>query len=215
MPARTRAGMSGKRPKATLVIMTSGTDEEDEEISVPVVVGRALCNLKRKGELKSVTHSELLSVLSETQRSCAKEKALAYLERRDLSKRELEQRLSKDGFPSFARDFAVEFAIRCKYIDDERYLQRFAQTKQDAGWGEIRIKRELRSRGIDVTEYDGWPEDYIDVNGERERAYTIALRKHVLEPNAYAKLVRFLLGRGFAYGVATSVAKEVLDCSGL
>ena len=195
MPARSRAGMSGKRPKASLVILASGADEEDEKISVPVVVGRALANLKRKGELNSVTRSELLNVLSDTQRSCAKEKMLAYLELRDLSKHELDHRLSKDGFPAFARDSAAEFAIRCNFIDDERYLQRFAQTKQDAGWGEARIKRELRLRGIDVSEYSGWPEDYIDMNGERERAYAVALRKNVREPNAYAKLVRFLLGR--------------------
>ena len=63
---------------------------------------------------------------------------------------------------------------------------------------------------MDTERLPGWPYDYADPDDEFERAMGIASRKRVREPNAYAKLVRFLMGRGFSTDVSMRAAKQTL-----
>ena len=161
--------------------------------------------------LSSCTRQELLDALSETQRMCAKNRMLALLERRDMAKGEISSRLALDGYPRFAQEYAMEVGKRCQLLDDERFAERFAHSKMALGWGCKRIEHELYKRGIDASQLPGWPDDYVDVESEYDRACEVARRKHVREPNAQAKLARFLVGRGFSYGIALSVAKETLS----
>ena len=209
MPSRNSAGMGAYRPKASLLLY--GRDGTSEEVTLPVAVGRAMRARRKSGELgREVPRSELLGKLSELQRACAKERMLSLLERRDHSRKELSDRLAQDGYPTFAREAALEVGERCGLIDDELFAERFVHAKSAGGWGMGRIERELGRRGVDVSQLAGWPDDFIDAEGEFDRALAAASRKHVREPNAYAKLVRFLMGRGFSYGVAKRAATQTL-----
>ena len=204
IPSRSRKA-GGSRARATLVLHD---EDELEEIAIPIVVARKLKGFTELGELP---REEILSRLSDVQRACAKEQMFSCLERRDLSVEEVKRRLASLGFPRFAQDYAIEVGKRCEVLDDERYAQRFARGKSLGGWGQRRIEQALGRRGVDVSGLEGWPEEFIDVDGEYGRAMAVASRKRVREPNAYAKLVRFLLGRGFSYGIAKSAAQSVLE----
>lgn len=206
-PAQRRARSWADRPRATLVIEACN---DGEEVLLPVVVGKALNRRRKRGELRKATRKELLDAVSDLQRSCAKERLFEHLQRRDMSKGEVASRLARDGFPRFAQEHALAVGERCGLLDDQKYAERFAHRKSLGGWGLKRIEMELGKRGIDVSVLAGWPEDYLEVEGEYRRALEVAKRKHVSEPNACGKLARFLMGRGFSYGIALKAAQESL-----
>ena len=208
LPERSQTLAYGRKPLASLVLWAEGKDAE--EISVPVAVARSLDHRRKRGELNDVTRKELLDTISELQRECAKDCMLGLLERRDMSTGEVTDRLTRKGYPRFAREHAIEVGKRCALLDDEHFAERFAHSKSLTGWGIHRIEAELRNRGIDVSNYAGWPEDFLDVDGEYDRALAVASRKHVREPNARAKMARFLVGGAFSTGIAIRAAEEAL-----
>ena len=207
MPDRA-SGMRDPKPCATLLLVYADGDEET--IQVPKAVARSM--RKKRSELAQdgLKRGELLSCLSDVQRSCAKERMISMLERRDSSKGEVLRRLKRDGYPIFAREHAIEVGERCGLLDDELFAERFARSKSAGGWGRRRIAFELDRRGIDVHAFNGWPDDFIDPGEEYEHAREIAARKSVSEPNARMKLARFLAGRGFELDLAYRVAEETL-----
>ena len=207
LPSRREASFGTPR-RATLAVLAEASGEED--IDVPMAVGRALRARGKAGELGAVSRSELLDALTQLQKECAKQRMLFLLERRDMSREEVRKRLARDGYPRFAQEHAIEVGERCGLLDDVLFAERFARSKSLGGWGVRRIEMELGRRGIDVASLAGWPEDFLDMEDEYERALGVAARKHVKEPNAHAKLARFLVGRGFSYDVAMRAARATL-----
>lgn len=207
LPSRREVSFGTPR-RATLAILAEGSVEED--ISIPVAVGRALRARSKQGKLRAVSRCELLDALTQLQKECAKQRMLCLLERRDMARDEVRKRLARDGYPRFAQDYAIEVGERCGLLDDTLFVERFARSKSLGGWGVHRIEMELGSRGIDVGSLPGWPDDFLDMDDEYERAVAAAERKHVKEPNACVKLARFLVGRGFSYDVAMRAARATL-----
>lgn len=208
MPERS-AGMREVKPRALLLIAYEGGDEET--LRVPVAVARAMRSKHTELGEKGMARSDLLSCVSDLQRECAKDRMVSLLERRDCSKAEVLQRLSREGFPTFAQEHALEVGVRCGLLNDALFAERFARSKSMSGWGKRRIEYELGRRGVDVHALVGWPDEFFDVDDEYRRACEVAARKHVREPNARMKLARFLVGRGFAHDLAFRAAEEALD----
>ena len=131
--------------------------------------------------------------------------------RRDYSARELSERLRRDGYASSVVEEIVSRACEVGIVDDARYGAAFARSKVLAGWGSVKIERELARRGVATSDIPGWPEEFLSPDDERERARSLASRRRLTGRNDYAKIVRFLCGRGFALDLASSVARETLS----
>lgn len=200
--------MAGKTPRATLFV--SSADHGDETFSIPVVVGRRLESLFAADRRAPSCRAELLHEVREISRSCAHERMEALVGRRDYSRAELSERLLRDGYRSEVVEELVERAVGVGIVDDARYAAAFARSKVMAGWGRMKIERELSRRGISPTDVPGWPEDFVTFDDERERALSLASRRRLTGRNDYQKIVRFLCSRGFSVGISTSVAREVL-----
>ena len=104
----------------------------------------------------------------------------------------------------------MDKAKRGHVIDDMRFADVYIRTKVSAGWGSRRIERELSQKGIEASDVPGWPYEYFDMDDERERAYQLASRRRLSGKNDYAKIVRFLVARGFGMGDAKDAAARVL-----
>lgn len=180
-------------------------------MSVPASVARTLERIRRKEGCEARSRTEVLDLINKTTRSAARERVVRLLERRDYAAKEVRERLEREGFDKHLVWEVCERAVGIGLINDRRFAEFFVRAKVASGWGIERIVRELGMRGIDARELEGWPYDYLDPDAELTRAVDIASRKRVKEPNAYAKLVRFLVGRGFAYSVATGAARRVLN----
>ena len=208
LPER-KPGFGAGHAKASLA-MCAG-EAGTEYISVPVFVARTLGKAKKTGEADPHDRAALLRLVEETSTRCAQQRVVKLLERRDYSAKEVYEKLVQDGFRASLAQQAVRDAKTKKIINDIRYAESFVRSKVSAGWGMRRITHELDRRGVNVRELEGWPYDYLDPEDEYGRAMEVASRKRVSEPNAYAKLVRFLAHRGFSYDVASRAAKATLD----
>lgn len=209
LPARTARSLAGRPPRATLSVATS--ERGDEQWSLPVAVGRRLARVRDGEGTSPSSRAELLHLVGELSRSCGRERVEALVGRRDYSAHELAVRLARDGYRRALVDELVERARSCGLVDDARYASVFIRSKVAAGWGRSKIARELSRRGIEVGEVEGWPEEYFDADEERARALSLASRRRLTGKNDFERIVRFLCGRGFAYALASEVAREVTD----
>lgn len=211
LPGRGGRSTAGRPSRARLSVVSQTHGEESW--SVPVAVGRRLEALSREGD-GPACRSELLVRLGELSRACAHARMEELVGRRDYSARELTDRLLRDGYARSVAEEVVGRAREVGIVDDARYGAAFARSKALAGWGRIRIERELARRGVDAAEIPGWPEEVLSADEERERALALASRRRLTGKNDYQRLVRFLCGRGFAPSLATSVTREVLAANG-
>ena len=207
LPERGSVSLGGRRPLATLAICSESHGQE--RIPIPKAVGRRLVSLRESDGDQPSGRSELLYRVRVISLELARSKAEELLNRRDYSSSELAAKLSEAGYhPSVADEVVARF-VEVGLLDDRRFAELFARSKAAAGWGRIKIERELARRGVDATQLEGWPSGYLEED-ESETAFALASRRHLSGKNDFQKLVRFLCGRGFPMGVAMDAAKRVL-----
>lgn len=125
-----------------------------------------------------------------------KARALRTLARREHSRAELARKLAPRAESPEALDALLDALADKKQLSDERYAE--ARAHQLARkYGAARIRRELRSKGIDQP-----TADRVASGGELERARAILARKYhtrVDSPLERARRMRFLQSRGFSH----------------
>ena len=207
LPERGSASLGGRRPLATLAICSESHGQE--RIPIPKAVGRRLVSLLESDGDQPSGRSELLYRVRVISLELARSKAEELLNRRDYSSSELAAKLREAGYHSSVADVVVARFVEVGLLDDRRFAELFARSKAAAGWGRIKIERELARRGVDATQLEGWPSGYLEED-EPETAFALASRRRLSGKNDFQKLVRFLCGRGFPMGVAMDAAKRVL-----
>lgn len=129
-------------------------------------------------------------------------KAFVYLSYRALPVRMLWRKLIVAGFSEDAVSAAVELLKSRGYLDDESLCREYANALQRSkGYGAMRIKKELYSKGFDrecielaVEELEDTPDEVIIT--------TLRQRFPNLDPNdrqARTKAVRYLASKGYEY----------------
>lgn len=210
LPPKRVEGLCVVCPQGSVCIYTP--DEGRKYVPVPALVARSLARKRKTGDAKPQNERELMELIQAAKELAARERVCKLVERRDYASKELYDHLVQDGFERSLARQAVEHGVSIGLVSDERFAGAFVRGKMSAGWGMERIVRELYRRGIEANTLEGWPYEYLDPDEEFERALDVASRKHVRQPNAYAKMVRFLMGRGFSYQIATDVAKQTVEC---
>lgn len=199
----------GSWPKGDVRI--SSEDGTATHVSVPVSVARRLAKMQHEHELPNpIEQSRLMEAMQGLMRDAAAQLVYRLLAKRDYSILEVRKRLTAEGFPEDVERHTVQRFMDAGLLSNQRFADAFIRSKKSAGLGMQRIAYELSKRGVDVGEITGWPSAYACPDEERDRALAVASRKTVREPNAYAKMVRFLSGRGFSLAVSRSVAREVV-----
>ncbi|MFH0915589.1 MAG: regulatory protein RecX [bacterium] len=79
----------------------------------------------------------------------ARSRALRLLAARDRSRGEVESRLRKSGFDPEVIADTVTWLEGLGYLDDGRFAATYAAERLRAGWGERRVRAELRRKGVD------------------------------------------------------------------
>lgn len=107
----------------------------------------------------------------------------------------------------------VDLLVEEKYIDDLRYATAFARDKASiSGWGEVKIRHMLLSKGISAETID-------EALGEIDSGKASVRLQKLLEnkarslsgdPQRKLKLLRFALGRGYGYDEVRSVLDDLL-----
>ncbi len=134
----------------------------------------------------------------------AHEFALRALRYRDLSVRELDERLRAKGYGESERDDAIEALVRTGLVDDARYAESRAHQLAGRGAGDALIRHTLVRAGVEA---DLAADALLTIAPETERARIVVERR-----GTGPKTARYLLGKGFSEEtVSRVVASESAD----
>ena len=109
-----------------------------------------------------------------------------------------------------AAEKVLDVLVAEKYIDEQRYASAFARDKASlAGWGGTKIRYMLASKGIprDIVEHALEDIDDSKARIKLEKLMDNKFRSLKDDPQCRLKMLRFGLGRGYAY----EEVAEVLD----
>jgi regulatory protein len=175
------------------------TVHEDTLVSLRLLKGRRL------------SAEEWEALRREEDREDAYRSALAILERKARTSRELSEALKRKGYAPDIINSCLERLQARRMLDDSSYAKRFAEQRA-AGQrkGRRLIRQELLQRGIAKEDAERALGE-LDENVEREAAFTLAHKKWPqlkgeLRERRH-KLAAFLLRRGYPNGIV----KEALD----
>lgn len=131
--------------------------------------------------------------------SDANEMALRYLARRDYGCQELVRKLCQRGVEAGIAEQVVERLGENNLVSDERFAEAVARYRANNRYGPLRIRSELRHKGVD----DCWIDQALEPFAEQwhESAWEWVSRRHrgELDRKAQARLYRSGLQRGFSH----------------
>lgn len=152
-----------------------------------------------------LTDEELHELIQASDRRRAQEKALYLLEHRSHSKKELADKIARTAASKEAAQAAAEHMEELGLIDDEAYardLARYLFTRKR--FGTMRVKQELKQKGIDSLLIDELIEEYGSESEALDNIGEILNRKYFGWQNdekqkrrAFAALQRL----GYSYGL--------------
>jgi regulatory protein len=123
--------------------------------------------------------------------------ALRALRHRDLSARELDERLRAKGFGEIARHEALETLSRTGLLDDARFAESRSRSLAARGAGDAAIRHALRLAGVE----DSVIEDALaTLDPEEHRAAAIVERR-----GSRPKTARYLRGKGLSEEVVAGL----------
>lgn len=128
---------------------------------------------------------------------------------RDRSVEELRKRFVQEEFEESAIDQALEKALACGLLDDERFAAALVRTRLAADKGMRGIELELERNGINVYEHDRVLGEIFPSEGEEgERALRLLRRKPPQSKNKRDGAYRKLVSKGFSSEIAASAAHK-------
>ena len=133
-------------------------------------------------------------VLERLQRQCARMESCTFDVRRKALK-------AMEG-DADAADRIVSSLVKDRFVDDRRYAAAFAREKSSLqGWGPVKIRFQLRGKGIADSLIDAALEEVDTDSAADKLERLLAARSRQLEgdPQKRLKLLKFALGRGYAY----------------
>lgn len=131
-------------------------------------------------------------------RALAREKALEYLSRRQMSCAELKKKLIDKGEDEDVADYCVQWLEEHSLIDDESYAAAVARHYSAKGYGAGRVRTELSRRGISRELWDGALDAMPESNDKIDRFITSRL-KDPGDRDAVRKLSQALYRRGYSW----------------
>ncbi len=153
---------------------------------------------------EEITKEELDDIRERSGVNFAFDSAIKQISRSLKSESEIRTKLEEKGYTEEEANGAIEKLRSYGYVNDRAYAHAYVST-YGKDRGKLRLTYELGAKGIDKEIIDEvLPED------DTESAKALALKK-CKKYTEKEKLVRYLMGRGFAFDTAKKVSGEVLD----
>ena len=140
-------------------------------------------------------------------------KAMDLLARREYSRKELQQRLLQRDYAAELVDQVITQLLSECLLSDERFVESFINSRMQRGQGPVRIRAELRDRGIS----DDLIEAMLDMRDPvwRTSLYEIHARRFAGEmpttPGERARQQRFFTYRGFTSEQIRALFRQDVD----
>lgn len=125
--------------------------------------------------------------------------AVKQLSYRDLSKSTLLKKLISKGHSEDACEYAIAYLEQRNLIDDKRYAESMLRSYSRRGYGNARIKQELKMRGVsndDAMEiYEQYKTDFSLLHSLLDKK----LKGDTSDKKQVQKAIAFLQRRGFSW----------------
>ncbi len=128
--------------------------------------------------------------------------------RREQSSVALLRRFTREGYACDAAQQAVDRALACGLIDDDRYADVLVRSRLSQGKGRKGIAAELEDLGIDANSVEAFVDSEMDEPEEIERALTLLMRKPPRSKKPREAAYRRLVQKGYSTSVASSAARQ-------
>ncbi|OGI41393.1 MAG: hypothetical protein A2140_02130 [Candidatus Muproteobacteria bacterium RBG_16_62_13] len=129
----------------------------------------------------------------------ARQIALKLLARREHSPGEMREKLDRKHCPAEIAEQVIQRLIAERLLSEERFVEGYVQARRRRGYGPVRIREELRQRGVDKGAIEPWLDagsrDWLeDLRRVRRKKFGAKLPGDFSER---ARQARFLQYRGF------------------
>lgn len=148
---------------------------------------------------RELDDEELEELKAEEAKLKAKERALRMLGTRQMSRRELTNKLTQKGESPEAADAAAELMERVGAIDDGEYAGTIVRHYARRGYGIGRIKQELSRRGIAKELWEPALAEMPESDDTLDTLIETKLRGREPDKKELKKLTDMLLRRGFSW----------------
>ncbi|MGN0072849.1 MAG: regulatory protein RecX [Coriobacteriales bacterium] len=140
----------------------------------------------------------------------AMDKIAALVRVRERTPKELLGRLVEGGFSPEVAQEAVDSAVRCGLVDEERYAAALIRGKVSQGWGRAKIMARLRQDGVSPSAIERCSQYFATPQQEYERALYELGKRSVRSKNPRATLTRRLVQKGYSPELANRAVEEFM-----
>jgi len=161
---------------------------------------------------KTLSQSILEEAVAETQYKKGKEAALKHLRSKNRSLNEIQTYLKQRGYSKDTSDEVISFINEYHLADDQIYADDFVSQSVYKGFGELKIRYELRNKGIHGDIIESSIQKHISDEKSYARALEMAKKKYENEPKdekTKAKIARFLFSKGYKEGTIFKVLEKL------
>ncbi len=140
----------------------------------------------------------------------ARQQALKILERRDVSRKMLLDKLTEKGISNTDAEEVADWLCGLGVVNDERYAGLVVRHYAAKGYGRRRIRDELYRRGIDREFWDGALAELPETDDAVDRLLSVRLRGAV-SPEALQRAQSYLLRRGYSWDEVCAATERYLS----
>ena len=160
----------------------------------------------------SIQRDGLEAALAPVELALAKERALQLLGYRERSSGELTRKLTDAGYPVAVAQAVVDRFVDVELVDDARFAEAWARARSAAGYGNRRIARELREKGLSGEQIEAALEPLEDPDEQVARARGALRGLSADTPKGRDNALRRLISKGFDFGIALqAIGREHSD----
>lgn len=178
----------------------------DDEFFCGLTVEVAYKNGLKVG--KEIDTKELAEIVKESERSDAMTKGLAYVTKTLKTKRQVKEYLQRKGYDEEIIWEVIDKLKEYNYIDDKEYSKRYIESTSKTQ-GKRLIEYKLMQKGVrkeDISSASMEAEVSHFDNAKLLAEKYMRNKEHTREN--YAKVYKYLIGRGFSYDEADFATRE-------
>ena len=136
------------------------------------------------------------------------EKIMRITTKREHSRKEVLGKLLKDGYSEDTANAAVERALRCGYINNERFTEILIRSRISQGKGKKGILKELESHEITSSEIEKALYVFEEFESEYNRAAKVLDKYSTHSKNKCHSAYCYLVRKGFSSDIASALARK-------
>ena len=196
---------TGAKRRAKQIIFDNGTELTTSKAVVKALRLEEGAEVQFPDGCETTQESECFKeILESTSAEQCKKRALALIAHRDYTVYELRQRLRWDGYPQGMIDGIITHVTELDLVNDERYVNRFCESRLNAGYGPYVIKKKLALKGIGEDIAHAAIDTYIEEEEfDIDARARLCIERFDLEDHKQRqRALRRLISRGFDYEVA-------------